>query len=110
MHTGHNNNDAVLLAGGGYRTLKDFMVFNKIYRYTYPGFNLAFHKLSNNLVWVDGHVKGNISEKFVIDPDLFPYPYDDDPNLNTVYLMSGNNFISINAAGTVTVSNASNNR
>ena len=110
MHTGHNNNDAVLLAGGGYRILKDFMAFNKVYRYTYPEFNLAFHKLSNNLVWVDGHVKGNISEKFVIDPDLFPYSYDDDPNLNTVYLMSGNNFISINAAGTVTVSNAPNNR
>ena len=110
MHTGHNNNDAVLLAGGGYRTLKDFMAFNKVYRYSYPGFTLAFYKLSNNLVWVDGNVKGNISEKFVIDPALFPYPYDNDPNLNTVYLMSGNNFISINAAGTVTVSNAPNNK
>lgn len=110
MHTGHNNNDAVLLAGGGYKTLKDFIFLNKSYNYADDGYyNLSFHKLSgicNNLVWVDGHVKRSISKSFVIDPAVFPYRYDNDPNLNTIYLMSGNNYITINAIGTVTIKNA----
>ena len=110
MHTGHNNNDAVLLAGGGYKTLKDFIFLNKSYNYTdHEHYNLAFHKLSgicNNLVWVDGHVKGSIAKFFVIDPAVFPYRYDEDPNLNTIYLMSGNNYITINAIGIVTINNA----
>lgn len=111
MHTGHNNNDAVLLAGGGYKTLKDFMFFNKLYNYTdNEHYNLAFHKLSNNLVWVDGHVKGYIAKNFVIDPDVFPYRYDRDPDLNTIYLMSGNNFITINAIGRVTINNATDHK
>lgn len=114
MHTGHNNNDAVLLAGGGYKTLKDFIFLNKSYNYT-DGvhYNLAFHKLSgicNNLVWVDGHVKGSITKNFAIDPAFFPYPYDEDPNLNTIYLMSGNNYITINAIGVVTINNATDHK
>lgn len=110
MHTGHNNNDAVLLAGGGYKTLKDFIFLNKSYNYTdSEHYNLAFHKLSgicNNLVWVDGHVKGSITKVFAIDPAVFPYRYDNDPNLNTIYLMSGENFITIDAIGIVTINNA----
>ncbi len=110
MHTGHNNNDAVLLAGGGYKTLKDFIFLNKSYNYTdNEHYNLTFHKLSgicNNLVWVDGHVKGSIAKFFVIDPAVFPYRYDEDPNLNTIYLMTGNNYITINAIGIVTINNA----
>ena len=110
MHTGYNNNDAVLLAGGGYKTLEDFIFLNKLYKYTdNEHYNLAFHKLSSigkNLVWVDGHVKGSITEKFIIDPAVFPYPYDRDPNLNTIYLMSENSYIAINAIGVVTIINA----
>lgn len=110
MHTGHNNNDAVLLAGGGYKTLKDFIFLNKSYNYTdSEHYNLTFHKLSgicNNLVWVDGHVKGSIAKFFVIDPAVFPYRYDEDPSLNTIYLMSGKNYITINAIGVVTINNA----
>lgn len=110
MHTGHNNNDAVLLAGGGYKTLKDFIFLNKSYNYAdNEHYNLAFHKLSgicNNLVWVDGHVKGTIAKSFAIDPAVFPYRYDNDPNLNTIYRMGGNNYITINAIGIVTINNA----
>lgn len=110
MHTDHNNNDAVLLAGGGYKTLKDFIFLNESYNYTDgKHYNLAFRKLSgicNNLVWVDGHVKGFITKSFAIDPAVFPYPYDEDPNLNTIYLMSGKNYITINAIGIVTINNA----
>lgn len=114
MHTGHNNNDAVLLAGGGYKTLKDFIFLNKSQNYTdNEHYNLAFHKLSgicNNLVWVDGHVKGSITKNFAIDPAFFPYPYDRDPNLNTIYLMSGKNYITINAIGVVTINNATDHK
>ena len=114
MHTGHNNNDAVLLAGGGYKTLKDFIFLNKSYNYTDGEYyNLAFYKLSgicNNLVWVDGHVKGYIAKSFVIDPAFFPYRYDEDSNLNTIYLMSGKNYITINAIGVVTINNATDNK
>lgn len=114
MHTGHNNNDAVLLAGGGYKTLKDFIFSNKSYHYTDGrSYNLAFFKLNdicNNLVWVDGHVKGSITTNFIIDPAFFPYRYDRDPNLNTIYLMSGNNYITINADGVVTIHNANDHK
>ena len=114
MHTGHNNNDAVLLAGGGYKTLKDFIFLNKSYNYTdNEHYNLNFHKLSgicNNLVWVDGHVKGSITKNFAIDPAVFPYCYDEDPNLNTIYLMSGENYITINTIGVVTINNATDHK
>ena len=110
MHTDHNNNDAVLLAGGGYKTLKDFIFLNKSYNYTdNKHYNLVFHKLSgicNNLVWVDGHVKGTIAKTFVIDPAVFPYRYDENPSLNTIYHMVGNNYIIINAIGIVIINNA----
>ena len=111
MHIGHNNNDAVLLAGGGYKTLKDFIFLNKSYNYTDgEHYNLAFRKLSgicNNLVWVDGFVRGEIIRKnFAIDPALLPYPYNEDPDLDTIYFMSWVSYITINAAGIVTINNA----
>lgn len=114
VYIGHNNNDAVLLAGGGYRTLKDFIFLNKSYNYTdNEHYNLSFHKLSgicNNLVWVDGHVRGFISKAFVIDPAVFPYPYNNDSNLGTTYLMTGNNYITINTKGTVIINNATDHK
>ena len=115
MHTGHNNNDAVLLAGGGYKTLKDFIFLNKSYKYTdNEQYSLAFHKLSgicNNLVWVDGHVKGSITTSFTINSTLLPYDYDKDPDLNTIYLMSErHSYITINASGRVTIHNDSNHK
>ena len=110
MHTGHNNNDAVLLAGGGYKILKNFIVLDKLYNYTDRAhYNLAFRNC-NNLVWVDGHVKGQVTKSFVIDPAIFPYPYDNDPDLNTIYLMSENSYITINAIGVVTVNNTTNHK
>lgn len=110
MHTGHNNNDAVLLAGGGYKTLKDFIFMKKSYNYLDTYYNICFHKASNNIVWVDGHVKGSVTKSFAIDPAFFPYPYDNDPNLNTIYHMSGNDYITINTIGVVTVNNTADHR
>ncbi|MFR6305487.1 MAG: hypothetical protein ACLUNR_01485 [Bacilli bacterium] len=114
MHTGHNNNDAVLLAGGGYKTLKDFIFLDKSYNYTDNNhYNLSFRKLSgicNNLVWVDGYVNGYIVKVFAIDPAILPYRYCDDPSLDTMYIMTGNNFIAINAIGTVIINNATDHK
>ena len=106
-HNSHNSNDAVLLAGGGYQTLKGFIFSTEPYNYTdNRHYNLKFYKLNgicNHLVWVDGHVKGTITKKFAIDPAVFPYPYDNDPDLETIYLMSRNSYIAINANGIVTI-------
>ena len=114
MHTGHNNNDAVLLAGGGYKTLKDFIFLNKSYNYTdNEHYSLTFHKLSgicNNLVWVDGYVKGSITTSFVIDQPVFPYCYAEDPYLNTIYSMGGEDFIIIDTFGVVKIINSIDNR
>lgn len=113
-HASVNSDNYMLLAGGGYKTLKDFIFLNKSYNYTdREHYNLTFHKLSgicNNLVWVDGHVKGSITKNFVIDPAVFPYRYDEDPDLNTIYLMSGKNYITINAIGVVTINNATDHK
>ena len=109
-HSSVNSDNYILLAGGGYKTLKDFIFLNKSYNYTdNEHYNLNFYKLSDigkHLVWVDGHVKGSVTKNFVIDPAVFPYGYDNDPNLNTIYLMNRNNYITINAVGTVTIKNA----
>ena len=107
-HTGYNNNDAVLLAGGGYKTLKDFIFINK-YNYSYDTYySLTFHKLSgicNNLVWVDGYVMGSIATIFDIDPSIVPYRYNDNLSVQTVYLMGEDGTITISATGTVTIRN-----
>jgi hypothetical protein len=109
-HSSVNSDNYILLAGGGYKTLKDFIFLNKSYNYTdNEHYNLNFYKLSDigkHLVWVDGHVKGSVTKNFVIDPAVFPYGYDNDPSLNTIYLMNRNNYITINAVGTVTIKNA----
>ena len=96
MHTGHNNNDAVLLAGGGYKTLKDFIFLNESYNYTdNECYNLTFHKC-NNLVWVDGYVKGSIATHFNIDPVVFPNAYNlsEKSNVSCITLWDGYMYIS----------------
>ena len=110
-HSSVNSDNYILLAGGGYKTLKDFIFLNKSYSYAdNEHYNLNFHKLSNDLVWVDGHVKENTVKSFAIDPDFYPYRYDNDPDLTTTYLMDRNHYITINANGVVTINNASNHK
>lgn len=113
-HASVNSDNYILLAGGGYKTLKDFIFLNKSYNYTdNEHYNLTFHKLSgicNNLVWVDGYVNGTIVKFFVIDPAVFPYRYNDDPSLHTIYLMTENSFITINAIGIVAINNTTDHK
>ena len=98
-HSFMNNNNYILLAGGGYNT-----IFTGV-RYNYTDnehYNLAFHKLSgicNNLVWVDGYVQGYIDKYFSIADKVRPYIYNNDYSMNSVYVMSASNFISISGTG-----------
>ena len=66
-HDSYSNNDAVLLAGGGYKILNK-LIFVDSYNYKATNkYNLTFHKLGgicNHLVWVDGHVYASTSANF----------------------------------------------
>lgn len=109
-HTDHNNNDAVLLAGGGYKALRHIVCIDTPYWYSdNVHYRFAFY-YCNNLVWVDRHVKGSITTSFAIDPAVYPYPYDNDSTLNTTYTMTDNCYITINAAGIVTLKNTYNHK
>lgn len=94
-HSFMDNNKYILLAGGGYGT-----IFTDVsYKYTdNKHYTLAFRKLSgicNNLVWVDGYVYGSIDKYFSLDDKVRPYIYNNDYSMNSVYVMSASNFISI---------------
>ena len=112
IHTGHNDNDAVLLAGGGYKTLEDFIFIDIPHAYT-DGihYKLYFYKLSgicHNLVWVEGFVKGTIADIFPIDNFFIPVGYDQEQFLPTTYLMSRTDYITITTYGRVNIHNESN--
>lgn len=98
-HSLMDNNNYILLAGGGYNT-----IFTGIsYNYTdHQYYNLNFYKLSgicNNLVWVDGYVHGSVDKYFSLDDKVRPYLYSNDFSMNSVYVMSASNFISISGTG-----------
>lgn len=104
-HAGNNSDDAVLLAGGGYKILNK-LIFVDSYNYNATNkYNLTFHKLSgicNNLVWVDGHVYKSTSTSFAISRNVFPYRYDNNPDLKTICTM-GADYISVDAVGVVRI-------
>lgn len=102
-HKNHDSNDAVLLAGGGY-SLLNTLIFVSSYNYKGTNYNLTFHKLSgicNNLVWVDGHVRGPVTDHFYIDSKVWAYMYDNIANLRTTYTMRNDDYISVDAVGYV---------
>lgn len=98
-HSFMDNNNYILLAGGGYNTIFTGVSYN----YTdNEHYSLTFHKLSgicNNLVWVDGHVQGSIDKYFSLNDKVRPYIYNNNFSMNSVYVMSASNFISISGTG-----------
>ena len=103
IHSGHNINDAVLLAGGGYERI--FMMGST--RYHGTSYELAFHKLSslcNNLVWVDGCIWDSTSTSFYVSSDFYPYPYANSLSMRTIYRMDGSNMITVDGSGLVVIS------
>lgn len=102
-HKNHDSNDAVLLAGGGY-SLLNTLIFVSSYNYKGTNYNLTFHKLSgicNNLVWVDGYVRGPVTDHFYIDSKVWAYMYGNIADLRTTYTMRNDDYISVDAAGYV---------
>lgn len=106
-HASVNSDNYMLLAGGGCTSLKNLIFTDKSYTYTdHSKYNLIFHKLSgicNNLVWVDGYVYGSVNSSFMIDINVRPYCYDNDYGMDSIYVMSPDNFINVDALGFVTV-------
>ena len=102
-HWSVDSNNYVLLAGGGYGSL----FTNTSYNYTDNSkYNLTFHKLGsifNNLVWVDGYVYGSVNTNFTINSNVRPYCYNNDYGMDSIYVMSHDNFISVDANGYVVV-------
>lgn len=101
-HSSVNSDNYILLAGGGYGNIFTDVAFT----YTdYNHYSLRFHKLSgicNNLVWVDGHVYKSTSTSFAISRNVFPYRYDNNPDLKTICTM-GADYISVDAVGVVRI-------
>ena len=98
-----NSNNYVLLAGGGYGSLFTTTSYNYTDNSKY---NLKFRKLGsifNNLVWVDGYVYGSVDTHFTIDINVRPYQYNNDYGMDSIYVMSHDNFISVDANGYVHV-------
>lgn len=102
-----NSDNYMLLAGGGYRLLKNLIFTDKAFTYTDNNhYSLRFHKLSsicNNLVWVDGYVDGSISTNIYIDASVRPYPYANNNGMPSIYIMSTDDFIEINTLGYVLI-------
>ena len=96
-HKFMDNNNYILLAGGGYSAIYTGISYN----YSSTQYNLKFSKLSvicNNLIWVDGFIYGYVDRYFSLDDEVRPYVYNHDYNMNSVYVMSANDFISISGA------------
>lgn len=105
-HSFMDNNNYILLAGGGYNTIFTGVSYNYTNNKHY---SLTFHKLSgicNNLVWVNGYVKGTIDKYFSLDEKVRPYIYNNDFSMNSVYVMSASNFISISGTSVHVKSNS----
>lgn len=105
-HNFMDNNNYILLAGGGYSTIFTGVSYNYTDNTKY---NLNFHKLSvicNNLVWVDGYVYGSVDKYFSLDDKVRPYIYNNDYSMNSVYVMSAGDFISISGSSVHVKSNS----
>ena len=93
----------MLLAGGGYGK-----IFTGVsYTYTdHSKYALAFHKLSslcNNLVWVDGYVYNGASARINIPSTMFPYKYNYDDTMYSIYVMNASSYIKVRTDGVVVV-------
>ena len=91
IHSGHNSNDAMLLAGGGWKKLSTLVEYpsdeNYIYRKTTTEYDLRFVKLVNfnNLIYVDGWISADANGKsFTLGAKFKPYLYRDDHSMPTI--------------------------
>ena len=108
IHSGHNSNDAMLLAGGGWKKLSTLVEYpsdeNYIYRKTTTEYDLRFVKLVNfnNLIYVDGWISADANGKsFTLGAKFKPYLYRDDHSMPTIVQMGWDDVVTIDGDGNV---------
>lgn len=108
IHSGHNSNDAMLLAGGGWKKLDTLVEYpsdeSYIYRKTTTEYDLRFVKLVNfnNLIYVDGWISADANGKsFTLGAKFKPYLYRDDHSIPTIVQMGWDDVVTIDGDGNV---------
>lgn len=108
VHSGHNSNDAMLLAGGGWKKLSTLVEYpsdeSYIYRKTTTEYDIKFVKLVNfnNLIYVDGWINADANGKsFTLGDKFKPYLYKDDHSMPTIVQMGWDDTVAINGDGKV---------
>lgn len=107
-HTSYDNNDAMLLAGGGWKKLSTLVEYpsdeSYIYRKTTTEYDLRFVKLVNfnNLIYVDGWISADANGKsFTLGAKFKPYLYRDDHSMPTIVQMGWDDVVTIDGDGNV---------
>lgn len=111
VHSGHNSDDAMLLAGGGWKKLNTLVEYPsdesfRLVKKESNAYELRFVKLVNfnNLIYVDGWIKPAAHGKsFTLDAKFKPYLYNNDRDLLTVIQMGDYDIITINGDGHVSI-------
>lgn len=108
IHSGHNSNDAMLLAGGGWKKLGTLVEYpsdeSYIYRKTTTEYDLRFVKLVNfnNLIYVDGWISADANGKsFTLGAKFKPYLYRNDHSIPTIVQMGWDDVVTIDGDGNV---------
>lgn len=110
-HSSHNSDDAMLLAGGGWKKLSTLVEYpsdesSKLVKKESDVYELRFVKLVNfnNLIYVDGWIKADANGKsFTLDAKFKPYLYSNDRDLPTVVQMGWDDSIVIDGDGHVSI-------
>lgn len=107
-HTSYDNNDAMLLAGGGWKKLSTLVEYpsdrSYIYRKTTTEYDLRFVKLVNfnNLIYVDGWISADANGKsFTLGAKFKPYLYRNDHSMPTIVQMGWDDVVTIDGDGNV---------
>ena len=111
VHSRHNSDDAMLLAGGGWKKLNTLVEYpsdesSRLVKKESDAYELRFVKLVNfnNLIYVDGWIKSAAHGKsFTLDAKFKPYLYNNDRDLLTVIQMGDYDIITINGDGHVSI-------
>lgn len=110
-HSSHNSDDAMLLAGGGWKKLSTLVEYpsdesSRLVKKISNVYELRFVKLVNfnNLIYVDGWIRADANGKsFTLDAKFKPYLYNNDRDLPTIVQMGWDDSITIDGDGHVSI-------
>lgn len=109
VHSKHHSDDAMLLAGGGWKNLNTLVEYPsdesfRLVKKEWDAYELRFVKLVNfnNLIYVDGWISATANGKSFILSDKFrPYLYRNDSSIPTIVQMGWDDTVAINGDGKV---------